>query len=47
MAMDEKPQRERFLETARELECDEDEERFNDTLKRIAPKPRDQKTDSS
>ena len=38
MAKDEKPQRERFLETARELECDEDESRFNETLKRIAPK---------
>lgn len=33
-----KPQRERFEETARELECDEDENRFNATLKRIAPK---------
>ena len=31
-------QSERFEETARELECDEDEERFNKTLKRIAPK---------
>ena len=30
-----KPQRERFEETARELECDEDEERFNATLKRV------------
>ena len=33
-----KPQRDRFLETARELECDEDEDRFNETLKRLAPK---------
>ena len=33
-----KPQRDRFVETARELECDEDEDRFNETLKRIAPK---------
>ena len=33
-----KPQRDRFIETARELECDEDEERFNETLKRIVPK---------
>lgn len=38
MAKDEKSQRDRFLETARELECDEDEGRFNETLKRIAPK---------
>lgn len=35
---DQKPQRDRFLETARELECDEDEGRFNETLKRIAPR---------
>ena len=28
-------QSERFKETARELECDEDEDRFNETLKRI------------
>ena len=25
----------RFKEVARELECDEDEDRFNDTLKKI------------
>ena len=31
----EKPQAERFKETARELECDEDEDRFDDTLKKI------------
>lgn len=31
-------QRDRFIETARELGCDEDEGRFNETLKRIAPK---------
>ncbi len=37
-----KPQRDRFIETARELECDEDESRFNETLKRIAPKKDDQ-----
>ena len=35
----EKPQRDRFVETAKNLDCDEDEGRFNDTLKRIAPKP--------
>ena len=33
-----KPQRDRFVEKAREMECDEDEDRFNKTLKRIAPK---------
>ncbi len=32
-----KPQRDRFIEKARELGCDEDEERFNATLKRIVP----------
>ena len=30
-----KTQRERFEKTARELECDEDEDRFNTTLKEI------------
>ena len=38
----ERSQREIFKDTARELECDEDEDRFNDTLKRIAPKTDDQ-----
>ena len=33
-----RPQRDRFIETARKLGCDEDEARFNQTLKRIAPK---------
>ena len=33
-----KPQRDRFIEKARELGCDEDETRFNETLKQIAPK---------
>ena len=32
-----KSQRKRFEETARELECDEDEGRFNATLKKIVP----------
>ena len=36
-----KTQRDRFIKTARELECDEDESRFNETLKRIAPKPKE------
>jgi hypothetical protein len=39
-----KSQHERFIETARALECDEDKERFEEKLKRIAtakpnPKP--------
>ena len=36
-----KSQTDRFIETARELECDEDGGRFNETLKRIAPKKPD------
>ena len=32
------PQRDRFIEKARDLGCDEDEDRFNETLKRVAPK---------
>jgi hypothetical protein len=31
-----KAQHQRFIETARELECDEDKERFEEKLKRIA-----------
>jgi hypothetical protein len=31
-----KTQRERFEETARQLECDEDEERFDATVKKVA-----------
>jgi hypothetical protein len=31
-----KPQSARFIETARQLECDEDKERFEEKLKRIA-----------
>ena len=31
-----KPQHERFVETARQLECDEDKERFEAKMKRIA-----------
>jgi len=34
--MTEKTQRERFEETARQLECDEDEAKFNADLKKIA-----------
>ena len=34
-----KSQSERFVETARELECDEDEGRFNETLRRVVKPP--------
>jgi hypothetical protein len=30
------PQRDRFTEAARELECDDDKERFEERLKKIA-----------
>ena len=40
-----KPQRDRFIETARDLDCDEDEGRFNETLKRIVPKREEAKPD--
>ena len=39
-------QRDRFVEKAREQGCDEDEDRFNETLKRIAPKRGDQPSDA-
>jgi hypothetical protein len=35
-------QRQRFLEAARELECDDDKERFEERLKKVAKqKPKD------
>lgn len=37
-SMEAKPQHEKFKELARELECDEDEKAFEETVKRIAPK---------
>ena len=40
-------QSDRFLETARELECDENESQFNETLKRIAPKKDETAADRS
>jgi len=39
MADDQKSQLDRFKELARELEADEDEERFEETVRKIAPKP--------
>ena len=41
MSEEPKSQSKRFKEIARELECDEDKDRFNETLKRIAPKSPD------
>ena len=34
--MDKEAQRQRFIETARQLECDEDKERFKKKLDKIA-----------
>jgi hypothetical protein len=42
-----KAQHQRFIETARALECDEDKARFEEKLKRIAkakPKPKNAKS---
>ena len=39
--MTEKSQRERFEQVARELECDEDEAKFNANLRKIATPPKD------
>lgn len=36
-----KTQRERFEETARQLECDEDEDKFNADLKKMATAPKE------
>jgi hypothetical protein len=36
IAEDQKAQHERFIDTARALECDEDKERFEEKLGRIA-----------
>ena len=38
-----KPRRGRFIEKPREPDCDEDEDRFNETLKRIVPKNPDER----
>ena len=40
--MDDKNQPDRFIDTARNLGCDDDEDRFNETLKRIVPRKEDQ-----
>ncbi|MGY6550981.1 MAG: hypothetical protein ACXIT4_03685 [Erythrobacter sp.] len=44
---DQKPQIEKFKEAARELECDDDEQRFKERLKALAkPKPTSPKQES-
>ena len=43
---DDKGQLEKFKEAARELECDDDEQRFRDRLRRLTkPKPSDEVSD--
>jgi hypothetical protein len=39
MSDDPKPQADKFRELARELECDEDEAAFEDTVRRVAKRP--------
>jgi hypothetical protein len=41
----EKPQRERFIETAGELGCDDDESAFDEKLRRIARQKPEKKPD--
>ncbi len=36
MTDDKKPQIDKFKDAARDLECDDDEQRFNDRIKRLA-----------
>lgn len=45
-AKDDKSQADKFRDLARELECDEDEERFEEAVKRIAPKEPPAKPDA-
>jgi hypothetical protein len=42
-----KPQLDKFKDLARELEADEDEARFEETVRKIAPKDRPSKDQSS
>ena len=41
MSESDKPQLDKFRDLARELEADEDEARFEETVRKIAPKTRD------
>lgn len=44
---DKQVQHKRFVEKARELDCDEDENRFNATLKKVARHGTDKKADKA
>ena len=41
----EKPQIDRFKEAARQLETDDDEERFNERMRKLAKQKPDEKSD--
>lgn len=45
--LDNKTQADKFRELARELECDESEERFDRALKRVAESPPPEREDKS
>ena len=40
---DEKPQIDKFKDAARELECDDDEQRFKERLGKLVKRPRNEK----
>jgi hypothetical protein len=42
---DDTPQVDKFRELARELECDDDEDAFDERLKKLATAPKEPKTD--
>lgn len=42
---DEKPQIDKFKEAARELECDDDEQRFKERLKKLVVAPKERPAD--
>ncbi len=44
--MPEKSQLDKFKEAAKELLCDEDEKRFEETLKKVAKAPKEEKAKS-
>lgn len=47
MSETEKPQPDKFRDFARQLECDEDEEKFEDQVRRVAKAPRAPKNEKS
>lgn len=47
MPDDPKPQADKFRDLARELECDEDEARFEETVRKVAKAPQPRPTEPS